>query len=304
MVPLSLAVGRWFQDRQGLALGLAAAGSGVSTVFAPSIVTALMEGRGIQAAFYWEGLFILALSAVVWLLVRNSPAELGLEPYRQGNLQAAAPVVKAHRPVPCQARRMGLLLAALLVGGMGGPGFSHLMVLYTSEGYDSGMIAALMSYLGAVICVGKILCGQVYDRLGGVRGNYYIFGISLGGLGLCCLAPLGGNLLPFLALTLFGLGLPISAVPPARWSADLFPRKSYEKTVRSLTVAYTVGMLLFGPLPGALADWSGSYVPAYFLFAVFLAVAGLIVQEVYLHQPRRPRRIRLRLGRKGLAHIC
>ena len=32
MVPISLAVGRWFQDRQGLALGLASAGSGVSTV--------------------------------------------------------------------------------------------------------------------------------------------------------------------------------------------------------------------------------------------------------------------------------
>ena len=39
MVPISLAVGRWFQDRQGLALGLASAGSGVSTVFAPVLLT-------------------------------------------------------------------------------------------------------------------------------------------------------------------------------------------------------------------------------------------------------------------------
>ena len=44
MVPLSLAVGHWFRDRRGLALGLAAAGSGVSTIFVPTLITGIIQG--------------------------------------------------------------------------------------------------------------------------------------------------------------------------------------------------------------------------------------------------------------------
>ena len=77
----------------------------------------------------------------------------------------------------------------------------------------------------------------------------------------------------FAAMTLFGLGLPISAVTFAIWSADLFGDAQYEGAVRSLTVSYALGMLLFGPIPGLLADRFHSYVPAYALFALCLAVS-------------------------------
>ena len=80
MVPISLAVGRWFQDRRGLALGLASAGSGVSTVFAPVLLTKIMERHGMAAAFLWEGAVIFLCALLVWLLVRDDPARLGLTP--------------------------------------------------------------------------------------------------------------------------------------------------------------------------------------------------------------------------------
>lgn len=63
-------------------------------------------------------------------------------------------------------------------------------------------------------------------------------------------------LLPVLAITAFGLGLSITAVSPARWAGDLCA--DYESGVRSITLAFTAGMLVFGPLPGLLADWLGA----------------------------------------------
>lgn len=69
------------------------------------------------------------------------------------------------------ALRLSLLLAVFLIGGPGGPGFSHLTVLYTTAGYDSASAALLISYLGLVICVSKILCGQIYDRFGSGRAT-------------------------------------------------------------------------------------------------------------------------------------
>ena len=277
MVPVSLAVGRWFQDRQGLALGLASAGSGVSTVFAPVLLTGVLKEQGMTAAFLWEGAVIFLCAALVWRLMGDTPGEEG--PYRR---PGAAPVQPS-------ARRRGaglsrgqwglLLLAALFVGATGGPGFSHLTMLYTSSGYSSLFVAGLLSYLGAMISLGKIICGQVYDRLGGRGGNRFAFGTLLLALALCALAPVGGALLPVLAITAFGLGLSITAVSPARWAGDLCA--DYESGVRTITLAYTAGMLVFGPLPGLLADWLGGYVPAYAAFFALLLAAYLIVQGLY-----------------------
>ena len=276
MVPVSLAVGRWFQDRQGLALGLASAGSGVSTVFAPVLLTGVVKEQGITAAFLWEGAVMFLCALLVWLLVQDAPGAAG--PYRRPG------------SVPGPDRRSGgaglsrsqwtlLLLAALFVGATGGPGFSHLTMLYTSSGYSSLFIAGLLSYLGAMISLGKIICGQVYDRLGGRGGNRFAFGTLLLALVLCALAPVGGALLPVLAITAFGLGLSITAVSPARWAGDLCA--GYESGVRTITLAYTAGMLVFGPLPGLLADWLGGYVPAYTAFFALLLAAYLIVQGLY-----------------------
>ena len=239
-------------------------------MIAPVLLTRLMKSRGMTAAFLWEGAVIFVCAVLVWLLVRDAPEEL---------------------PVPARERAAGekaglsrgqwglLLLATLLVGSAGGPGFSHLTMLYTSSGYDRLFVAGLLSYLGAMISLGKILCGQVYDRLGGRGGNRFAFGTLLLSLLLCTLAPAGGAFLPVLAITAFGLGMSITAVSPARWARDLCA--DYESAVRTITLAFTAGMLVFGPLPGLLADWLGGYVPAYAVFFVLLLTAFLIIQRLY-----------------------
>lgn len=281
MVPLSLLIGHWFRDRRSFALGLASAGSGVSTVFAPAIITRIIETQGLRAAFLVQGAFILVLTVLVWLLVRSAPEDVGMEPYHLGGAQAPVPP-----PVPApggmtRPMSLALLFAAFLTGAPGGPGFSHLAVLYTSCGYDSMTVAALISFLGIMICVGKVLCGQLYDAMGGVRGNYCIFGFFFVSYILCCMAPLGGMVLPYAAMVLCGLGLPISNVSFAAWAGDLYGDAGYESAVRSFTVAFALGMLLFGPVPGMLADLFGSYIPAYVLFAVTLLVSMAIVQWAY-----------------------
>lgn len=280
MVPISLAVGRWFRDRRGFALGLASAGSGVSTVIAPTLLTRAMDRWGMRAAFLLEGAVVLVCAVLVWLLVRDRPEDLGLTPYRRPGAEPAEKSAVSGAGAGLSGGQWALLLlAALFVGATGGPGFSHLTMLYTSSGYDSLFVAGLISCLGAMISVGKILCGQVYDRRGGRGGNRFAFGTLLLSLALCCLAPMGGTLPPVLAVTAFGLGMSITAVSPARWAADLCA--DYESAVRTITLAFTAGMLVFGPLPGLLAGWLGGYVPAYLTFFLLLLAAFLIVQGLY-----------------------
>ena len=80
---------------------------------------------------------------------------------------------------------------------------------------------------------------------------------------------------------IFKMLLPASTVAPAAWAADLFGDAGYEGAVRSITVAYTLGTLLFGPVPGLLADRFGGYEPAYALFALCLVLSLGGLQAVY-----------------------
>ena len=205
MVPISLSIGRWFHHHRSLALGLASAGSGVSTVFAPVLLTRLMERRGMGSAFLWEGVVVFLCGALVWLLVRNSPAQMGLEPYGEEVPSGAPETPRGQAGGLTAGRRALLLLAALLAGAAGGPGFSHLTMLYTSSGYSSLYVAALLSYLGAAVSLGKILCGQIYDRFGSSRGNQFTFGVIFvfGPLPGVLADWLGGYVPSYILFTLF-----------------------------------------------------------------------------------------------------
>lgn len=291
MVPLSLIISNWFDSRRGLALGLASAGSGVATIFLPPIVTGLVRSSGLKTAFFAEGTLILVLTAVNWLLLRSAPEPMGLEPYRlEGE---AAPAVSAP---PSKGFGRGpvlvLLLAAFLLGGPVGPAFTHLTVLFTSEGFDAMTVAGLMSYAGLCVFVSKIVCGQLNDRLGGLWSNYIILGVYLAGLLLCCLAGSGSLALAYLAMTAFSFGISVTGPSPSVWARDLAAAEDYAKTVRAITTAYTFGMLVFGPIPGIMADRFGSYVPAYALFALFQLVLTVLIQGLYhkLGVGRRPLR--------------
>ena len=57
--------------------------------------------------------------------------------------------------------------------------------------------------------------------------------------------------------------------------------RDYDRTVKWFTSAYMLGSLVTGPIPGLMADHLGSYVPAYFLFAVLTALAMAIIQGLY-----------------------
>ena len=175
-----------------------------------------------------------------------------------------------------------VLLSAFLTGGPCGPGFSHLTVLYTSAGFSSGTAALLMSYLGLVLIAAKVLYGWLSDRLGSRMANSLIFGVFLAGFALCCLAPTRSLPLAAAAITLTGLGMPLSSVTLSVWAGDLSAPEDYDRLVKWLSSAYMLGSLVTGPVPGLLADrFGGSYVPAYGLFLFFLLISILLIQTVY-----------------------
>ena len=80
MLPASILMLRWFSSR-GTAIGICAAGTGISAVVFSSILSALIERFSLRVCFYFEALVSLLAAGRVFLLIRESPEACGLAPY-------------------------------------------------------------------------------------------------------------------------------------------------------------------------------------------------------------------------------
>lgn len=283
MIPLSLLINNWFQDRNAFALGLASAGSGLATILLPGPVTWLIQTWGLTAAFWCEGAFVVLLALALLFLIRDRPAQLGLEPYRQ-EMSRPMPSAGLRRPAPGGMTPLywGLFLAAVfLTGAPTAIGVNNIGVLYTTEGFDAATVAALVSCVGLALMLGKILYGELADRLGGRLASLLLYGTALAGYALLCMAPNGSRLCAFAASALFGLSLPLSNVAFSVWCRDFLGDEGFARGLKWSQTVYALGIVALGPVPGWLADLTGSYVASYGLFLALMADSALFILLVY-----------------------
>lgn len=284
MIPVSILINRWFYRHRALALSICASGSGIATIVLPPVTTAMVEGISMAAAFRIEGVAIFLFAVVIVLALRNDPAEKGLLPCGE---EGEKPAEKTAERVSVGHRTMGkeiwifLGCASLFMGAVGNPGFSHLSVLYTSEGFNPATVALLISGTGVMITVGKLIYGEATDRIGGCRSSLLFGGILLVGHVLCCFAFLQNLPLALVNILCLGIGYPIATMGPSVWANDLADPARYSVVIRRLQVIYAGGALVFASLPGILADHFGGYLPAYLLFSAINVLTLAFVALAY-----------------------
>lgn len=83
MIPVSILISRWFNSSNGLALGIAAVGSGLATMIYPSFLAKMIEGQGLAYSFLFQALNIVILVIISHALIRNAPADKNLKPYEK-----------------------------------------------------------------------------------------------------------------------------------------------------------------------------------------------------------------------------
>lgn len=286
MIPVSILMNRWFYQHRALALSICASGSGIATIVLPPITTAMVERLSMPSAFRIEGIAIFCLAAVIFLALRNDPAEKGLLPCGQPEempLPGPGTSAKAQGEGRAMGKDIWLFLgcASLFMGAVGNPGFSHLSVLYTSSGFDSAVVALLISGTGLMITVGKLLYGETTDHLGGRKSTLLFGSILLVGHLLCCLAFLQNLPLALVNVLCLGIGYPIATIGPSVWANDLADPARYAVVIRRLQVIYAGGALVFASIPGILADHFGGYLPAYLLFSAINALTLVFIGLAY-----------------------
>ena len=281
MIPVAIVLEHWFRKERTLAIGICSSVTGLSTLGIPLLLTNMIEKYGLSRTFLAEGGVIILLTAVGFLLIRDTPGKLGMTPFGYG--EEIAEEEKQRRNETGLTRKDWFLIVPmlLLLGGFTSVGYSHLTVHMNALGYSPNIIAVGIMVSGIALMLGKPGFGVVAERLGTYRTNRAFGAILLLGLTLCCIPRCSLPLL-FAAMCTYGVGLGLTTVGLTAWVGDWSREEQYDANTRRFQMGYIGGALLFSSLPGILADRAGgSYIPAYVFFLVSAAAVIAIVQFIY-----------------------
>jgi sugar phosphate permease len=289
---------RWFTARRGLVMGLLTASTATgSLIFLPSLASAVTV-HGWRAAPLIVAIVTAAVAPLVWLLMRDSPADVGLRPY--GEAAPLAPV-SAAQPVTgnpafhalavlqssVRVRDFWLLAGSFFVCGASTNGLigTHLVAAAFDCGIPEVRAASLLAVMGMFDLVGTTASGWLSDRY---NGRYLLFGYyALRGLSLLWLPhALTG---PTAGLGLFAVfyGLDwIATVPPTvRLTADVFGRENATIVFGWVVAAHQLGAAFATFAAGAIRTQLGTYAPAFIGAGVLCVIAAVGVLPIARRRP-------------------
>ncbi|MBR5949941.1 MAG: MFS transporter, partial [Actinomycetaceae bacterium] len=165
MVAMTMLLGRWFKDKVSTAVGIAAVGSGVASILLPLLSLRLISYHSLTTAFRAEALIAAGIALILFVFLRNSPADIGALPYTAP--QTEKTTVKKTRRVkqtsgvyPDKRIRYALLVGMAFLGSSAFAGTAYLTVLMTSEGFDPVFAGFLFAAMGAALTISKYVAGK------------------------------------------------------------------------------------------------------------------------------------------------
>lgn len=286
-LPLVTIVNNWFEDRVGMAMGIATAVSAAAIMFFSPFIQGLISTLGWRAAYFAEAVIILVFT-IPWcafVFVRK-PSDIGARPYRKRASSCGLPTVRqfgsADSGVPRDKALKSISFACVFVfagiAAFVGSGFdSNIPGYIDSIGFDPAFGAIVVSAISFGSFCEKILMGFVNDRFGVWQA--VACEIVLVCVGIAGLVFLRDPWLVLVAAALFGVQDSFTSI-----SLPLIVRKLFGNRDYTQIYAWTrVGAGFFGMFAAVSVAYSfdatGSYVPA-FAGAVCLCVLAALVLAI------------------------
>jgi len=277
---ISCIINRWFVKKKATALAIAFAGSSIGSMVFNPVVSTVIEKYSWNSAYILLAVLILAVNVPVsLLLLKNSPADMGLLPYGAEEGTENAVTSNNRSIMRSEALRMPFFwvfcLACMLFGVMGSGIMQHINSYMTDLGYTPAYAASVVVVAMGVATVGKLIMGTVFDRFGSLIGSAVI----------CMFMTLAALLLLFSAIpkmpyvfsVAYGIAFSIMSIPAPNLTRELFGIGDYGRVYGVVVMFMSGGMSLGSPIAAALFDAAGSYRPAWILIAVLSIVALALI---------------------------
>jgi len=273
-LPYAKAISAWFDDKRGLALGVAMAGVGLGAALVPQYAQALLT------AFGWKGAY-LGLAALT-LVVGLTAVSLAVREPDQMRPVAGTTAVALPGATGREALRSGvfwkLALAFFAVALATNGTIAHVVPLLVDRGIAPGVATTAMAFAGAALIGGRLLAGYLLDRIFAPYVAAFFFAIPLIGIGM-----LLANLPPqyaALSVVLVGLGLGAEVDLIAFLLSRYLGLKSFGELYGYLFAAFMLGSGAGPYIMGLAFDKTGGYATALSALCVALLAACALMMSL------------------------
>jgi sugar phosphate permease len=282
----AVVVNRWFSARRGMVLGALTASTATGQLLFLPILARLVERSGWRSSLYLVGAAALATVPVALLLVRESPAAMGLRPYgalegdavapaRTGN-PAAVAIQTLRRAV--RHRDFWLLAGTFFVCGASTNGLigTHLVPACMDHGMAEVQAAGLLATMGIFDLFGTTGSGWLSDRWDSRWLLFTYYGLR--GLSLIflphALIDQGSGLSVFTVF--YGLDWIATVPPTVKLATDAFGKEDAPIVFGWIMAAHQVGAGAAALAAGIVRTEMGDYRMAFVTSGILCLFAALL----------------------------
>jgi sugar phosphate permease len=282
---------RWFVERRGLVTGMLTASNATGQLVFLPLLGWIVSSQGWRSAALTVSIVALAFTLpLVALLLRDSPAEVGLRPF--GAVADDPPIVQqnafgaAIRGLVSASRSstFWLLSGSFFICGATTYGLigTHLIPASIDHGMSAVTAASLLAVIGVFDFVGTLGSGWLTDRFDPRRLLFWYYGLR--GLSLLALPfVIGSSNLGLLAfLVFYGLDWVATVPPTIAITAQTFGRANVGIVFGWVLGAHQLGAAVAAWGAGAARTWFGDYQAAFVTGGLLsLLASGLVVRITY-----------------------
>ena len=277
---------KFFPDKRGLIGGIATASYGISSVLIPPVANALIESRGVQAAFRILGIAFIVIICGSAFVIEKCPQ--GYVPQGYVPKTPAADAAGADQTVDKDWKQMlrtpvfYVMILMLTCGAVFG-----LMTISQVSPIAQNMIGMSVSAATAAVSVlalfnaaGRVLAGFISDVIGRINTLAIMLVLGMAGLLLLCMSGEGDVVKFYIGISVAGLcfGSFMGVFPG--FTADEFGAKNSSVNYGIMFIGFAAAGYIGPTIMSSIYNKTSSYIPA-FGFAIGLAGAGLVLSFVY-----------------------
>jgi sugar phosphate permease len=287
---------RWFKERRGLVVGMLTASNATGQLVFLPLLAKLTEDYGWRTSLGFVAAMLLVAAAIVVLLMRDRPSDLGLAPFGGRAIEPApvdtrsfAQTLKTPLRALAEAsgdRTFWVLFVTFYVCGLSTNGLiqTHWIALCGDYGIAPVSAASALATIGAFDFVGTLFSGWLSDRYDN-RWLLFIY-YGLRGLSLVVLPFTGFSVIGLSAFAVFyGLDWVATVPPTVRLTADRFGPERANLTFGWIFAAHQLGAATAAFAAGAARTELSTYLPA--LYVAGLACILVAAAPLTLTRPRR-----------------
>jgi MFS family permease len=277
-IPVMALVVRWFRrERRGQAAGMMIMGNGTAIILTGFLVPWLnttFGGEGWRIGWLLLGAACLVLGALVGVLLRNDPADLGLEPLGAGPQPVSYDPAETRGPY----KASGILLhlgGLYLLFGLTYMVYGTFIVatMVDEYHYAEATAGSFWSWTGFFCLFSGVGFGILSDRLGRRGGLMLAYAVQ--GAAYLLVASKFGTLALFGSVILYGLA--VFAVPAIMAAAvgDYLGTARAAAAFSMVTFCFAIGQTIGPGAAGVMAEAAGTFSVPFFAAAAINGVALL-----------------------------